>query len=214
MGTRLTEEQRGIIRETVATGRLYGDAARLANCPLGTAKSYGRSLALDLPRTRLWAKRRELNPRGMGYCPRCERELPLTLFRLKAGVIAYTYCLECCAAIEKERQETPVHRFNRMASASRFRTLTKGIPHTITAADLADLWEEQGGRCAYSGEPLTLKSGLPHTISLDRKVPSLGYVRENVVLCCDVVNKMKWEMTPEEMVTWSKRIVAHAEATR
>lgn len=61
--------------------------------------------------------------------------------------------------------------------------------------------------CYYTGEPLTFKSNLPNTISLDRLDSSKGYIEGNVVFCCWRVNQAKNNMSISEFLEMCRRIV-------
>jgi len=76
----------------------------------------------------------------------------------------------------------------------------------LTYEDLYDLWENQRGFCALSGQPLSLEANLPNTTSLDRINSSVGYVKTNVQLVCSVVNKMKMDVTQEVFLQFCKHI--------
>ncbi len=53
----------------------------------------------------------------------------------------------------------------------------------LTIEDLEDIWNEQQGKCYYSGIPLSYTCNDWRT-SLERLDNTKGYIRENVVLCC------------------------------
>lgn len=61
---------------------------------------------------------------------------------------------------------------------------------TITAAELFELWKEQNGRCAITGEKMVLRGGghLHNNLSLDRIVPGKPYRAGNVRLVTYQVN--------------------------
>ena len=44
-------------------------------------------------------------------------------------------------------------------------------------------------------------------ISIDRIDSSVGYVRGNVQLVCDIVNRMKQNLSQEELYKWCNRIL-------
>lgn len=46
-------------------------------------------------------------------------------------------------------------------------------------------------------------------ISIDRINSSLGYVRGNVQFVCDVVNRMKQDLSQVELVLWCRRVLEH-----
>jgi hypothetical protein len=45
-------------------------------------------------------------------------------------------------------------------------------------------------------------------ISIDRIDSSVGYVRGNVQFVCDVVNRMKQDLSQTDLFVWCKRIIA------
>jgi len=80
---------------------------------------------------------------------------------------------------------------------------------SIRLDDLLTLWDKQAGLCAYSGRPMTYtREGKRRyqrnktNVSIDRVDSGLGYTRDNIVLCCGVVNMMKTDMTKEEFISW------------
>lgn len=80
-----------------------------------------------------------------------------------------------------------------------------GMVFDITVQQLKDLWEQQGGKCFYSGiDMLTeVESGSgpgTYSLSIDRKDSTVGYVLDNVVLCCSIVNIMKNNLNHDEFL--------------
>ncbi len=71
---------------------------------------------------------------------------------------------------------------------AKHRAANKNLPFDIDGDHLVALWEESDGCCALTGRTFDLASwGLkgqvnPDAPSVDRIVPSLGYVRGNVRL--------------------------------
>ncbi len=75
---------------------------------------------------------------------------------------------------------------------------------------LRELWEQQQGRCHYTGRTMALTgyhAGNIHTATVDRQVPALGYVRGNVVLCCSFVNRMKQDFTLDELLDYCEELL-------
>lgn len=54
--------------------------------------------------------------------------------------------------------------------------------------------------CHYTGDVLTTERGFHNTVSLDRIDSSKCYSKNNIVLCCAVVNYMKLDMTIEKFI--------------
>jgi hypothetical protein len=76
---------------------------------------------------------------------------------------------------------------------------------------LLHIYEQQQGLCALSGVKMTYIAGngrVPTNISLDRINSSVGYLRGNVQFVCDVVNRMKQDLTQIDLVMWCERIMA------
>ncbi len=60
--------------------------------------------------------------------------------------------------------------------------------------------------CAYTDEILTMETNNLNTISLDRIDNTKNYEKDNVVLCCEIVNSMKRDLTKEELILWCGKI--------
>lgn len=79
-------------------------------------------------------------------------------------------------------------------ASARDRAKKKGVPFELTRDYLLDLWCEQQGDCALTGITMRFDVGngdsrfMPFNISLDRIVPSRGYVVGNVRLVCVAAN--------------------------
>lgn len=73
--------------------------------------------------------------------------------------------------------------------------------HDIDINYLIDIWELQEGRCIYSGIPMNYDNN-SYRISIERIENNKGYVKENVVLCCQEFNGLSnWtEEKIEEML--------------
>lgn len=86
------------------------------------------------------------------------------------------------------------------AQSAMYRAKKKGVPCTITHHDLDRLLVDQRWCCAVSGVPLIAPRADrgPFGPSLDRIVPSLGYVPGNIRIVCNLVNfaMNKWGDEP------------------
>ena len=73
---------------------------------------------------------------------------------------------------------------------------------------LLEQWEKQQGRCFYTNELLSLENYKKNNfyLTVDRKIPELGYVKNNVVLCCSIVNKIKTNLELNELFYWIEKI--------
>lgn len=86
----------------------------------------------------------------------------------------------------------------------------RGIPFTLKVADAKAVWT---GKCAITGLLFDMRTGLgagprPFSPSLDRIVPSLGYVPGNIRFVLQCVNAFRGTMNDGEMASVAKAIVA------
>lgn len=58
--------------------------------------------------------------------------------------------------------------------------------------------------CFYTGKEMTFETNKFNTISLDRKDSSKGYSEDNVVFCCQAINRMKFDLTFDEFIECCK----------
>ncbi|MEN6549922.1 MAG: hypothetical protein ABFE07_28095 [Armatimonadia bacterium] len=77
---------------------------------------------------------------------------------------------------------------------------------------LATLWHQNEGKCFYTGRTMKLHgyhAGDPDAVTVDRIKPEKGYVTGNVVLCCQIVNRMKYKMNYEQLLAMCQEILSH-----
>lgn len=71
----------------------------------------------------------------------------------------------------------------------------------IMVKDLIQQWEQQGWKCFYTGYDMEYKLSYfksnsqidksKYMVSCDRLDNEIGYTKENIVLCCAMINRMK-----------------------
>lgn len=131
-------------------------------------------------------------------CARCKEVLPASKF---TGGNAL--CRGCFNAYQNERNASdPYIKLTTLRSTARgnARSRKAPVPFDLTKEHLHHLWDEQKGCCYYTGVPLTFASDRsPTAVSIDRKVPHLGYVEGNVVLASWAFNRMKQDFTLDEL---------------
>lgn len=83
------------------------------------------------------------------------------------------------------------------------RAKQSNLPFDLTVEDLYNLWNEQNGKCAISNIPMTYefcKGNVMTNISVDQINPKAGYTKDNIQLVCWAVNRMKGEMSMDELL--------------
>ena len=165
----------------------------------------------------------------MQTCTKCNNKKPLIEFstdpRKKSG--RRSHCRTCCAASAIARYQTDPNKYIKQATAwkknnrarinkttkvwrqagfgslsemlsqAKKRAKTVGVPFTLTAADISI-----PKFCPVFCKPLiraSTKGPSPWSPSLDKIIPSLGYVPGNVRVLSHKANLMKNDATPEEL---------------
>jgi len=85
----------------------------------------------------------------------------------------------------------------------------RGLPCTITGADVAVLFDVQNGKCALTGRTLVFgsKGQQRDSLSIDRIEPALGYVNGNVRLVTYQANMARGMFSDEELVSFCRAIL-------
>ena len=87
------------------------------------------------------------------------------------------------------------------------RCLEKSIPFDLNSEYLLSIYNNQKGLCFYTKIPLKLHTDMfskkgqpdPDILSVDRIIPSKGYTKGNIALCCNAINKLKGNMQVEDL---------------
>lgn len=108
--------------------------------------------------------------------------------------------------LEHSSIESLLHK--RFVSA-RTRARNKKMEFNIPEEYLCELWDNQDGKCYYSGLSMTYDRNDLYTVSIDRIDSSKGYIIGNVALTCWAINNMKNSHTIEEFVYFCKTVADH-----
>lgn len=71
-------------------------------------------------------------------------------------------------------------------------------PTDVTKEFILESFKNQGGKCYYTAVPFRMETGSIFAPSVDRKDPSQGYFRSNVVLCLAGINYAKHDSSLDE----------------
>ena len=86
---------------------------------------------------------------------------------------------------------------------SRLKNNRRGWDYNLPPDYLLNLWELQNEKCFYTDGPIVISSEvLREAASVDRVDTSLGYVKDNLVLCQKRVNSIKHDQSVTEMRDW------------
>lgn len=161
----------------------------------------------------------------MKTCTICSQEKSIEEFtKDKHAPDGYrNQCKSCIRDRTKEQRVWPRRRESYNAAMRKYRSTAKGAIHTSYQAakgrakregipfdlDLefvTELFEQQNGKCALTGEDMIPKSGRTSP-SLDKMTPELGYVRGNVQWTTWKANCVKQDMSMEDLFTFCETVL-------
>lgn len=146
-------------------------------------------------------------------CSKCSKVLlfdELETIRINNDrVTKISYCRECRTkqAIKNNNTSLDSYLANRIRGI-RARSKTNKISFNLTTEYLLQIYNQQEGMCFYTGREMSIpvndetRTSKYDALSVDKIIPSLGYVKGNVVLCSWRSNSIKGNMTLEEMSEW------------
>ena len=107
----------------------------------------------------------------------------------------HSWCKECCKK-GNERSRVKVNstiqgRARIFLQNARKSAVKRNQEFALTVADIVNCWNDQFGVCAYSGRNMTLEAGKLNTVSIERIDSAKGYTKDNTILVCQAINRMK-----------------------
>lgn len=91
------------------------------------------------------------------------------------------------------------------------RAAKKGVPFNIDVLYMLEMWT---GVCELTGLPINMEKCSLDIASIDRIVPSEGYVKGNVRWVSWKVNRAKGEMPDSELISLCRAVLERAETIR
>ena len=131
----------------------------------------------------------------------------------------YDYSVRTAVLLENKgpgRARDQFSCFREYLRRARRRSVQDGIEATITLEDLSQQWEKQGGRCPYTGWPLTLHAVVsaktarsPNVASLDRIRTAEGYVAGNIQFVAMIANFAKNNFSEDALLEFCRAVAKH-----
>lgn len=145
-----------------------------------------------------WAirDRREKRRNGFVYqilsCKRCERAHAITYNHKNPGY-------------QNDYRFTRDGTISRILSQARNRAKKKHLPFELDCDWVEEQVEKQDNKCAYSGlgfdwGRIREKQKRYLLPSIDQRQAGVGYTKDNGVLVCAIVNRMKWTIPLEQFI--------------
>ena len=137
-------------------------------------------------------------------CTRCREWKPLSEFRFQKTTGYYSsYCKKCLASLAQENPR------RRLFNSSKGNAASNGIEHTIRLDDIPipKICKYLGIRLDYrcAAERGSLRAW--NAPSIDRIDPTRGYVKGNIQVISDLVNRMKQDATIDQLIVFAKGVL-------
>jgi hypothetical protein len=145
-------------------------------------------------------------------CKKCEKVKDIRHFAANRVGTTRAYrlgtCNSCRHQATYERSVSTVEDYlHRKWLSTRVMAKQRGVPFGITEEEFIGQFKSQDCMCFYTGAEMYWSRkrvrALDNSVSVDKVIPELGYVSENVVFCCSKINMMKNNMTLSEMEQWT-----------
>lgn len=114
----------------------------------------------------------------------------------------HSWCKSCCKqGNAKSRDkvnskiETRAKVFLRNAKNS---AKKRNQEFSLEINDVVGFWNDQQMICAYSGLEMTLEAGKLNTVSIERIDSDIGYTKDNTILVCQAINRMKSDFSYQD----------------
>ena len=183
------------------------------------AGRYAKELGVSFKRTgRPYGENRLLVQRGLARCIQCKEIKPYTKDNwtiLSEHVKTKWPGFTCKICQRKRRRKVDCSlkgRLQNLMHDARSRSKKKHLAIDIDNEFLLELLRLQDNKCFYIKRELTPETNHWNTMSIDRKDPSGGYTRDNIVLCCDIINRMKSYLNVQDFITVSKLVATEGVA--
>ena len=109
----------------------------------------------------------------------------------------HSTCIQCKYKIRKEKINSDIAYKLYKNSKHSYNTRQNIYGYNLTVEYIQELLNKQNYKCYYTGIDLKIGSKLTNP-TLDRLDSNKGYINENVVICTEIVNIMKNDLSMEE----------------
>lgn len=152
-------------------------------------------------------------------CKDCRVSKPLSLSYFYAQKRTETgfmiRCKECSYNRKKRYIGSLDGRLRTLLGGSRTSARQRNYEWDLKIEDLYELYHNQSGKCALTGDTLTLevqtrrKEESSSTISIDRIDNEIGYIKSNIQFVTLQSNICKNSFTTSQLIEFCKKVVNH-----
>ena len=141
---------------------------------------------------------------GCKTCFKCKESKSTALFfkHNQTSDGFHSWCKSCCMEgnrISREKQNSTIEgRAVVFLRNSKKNSIKRGHEFDLNVSDIVSFWDKQMGLCAYTGRQMSLDAGNLDTVSIERIDSKIGYTKENTILVCQAINRMKSDFAYED----------------
>jgi hypothetical protein len=144
------------------------------------------------------------------FCCKTTKDLGLFFKHSQTPDGLHSWCKECCTKGNKKSRDkvnstiegrAKIFLQNATKSAKK-----RNQEFSLKVSDIVEFWHKQEMICAYSGIEMTLVAGKLNTVSIERIDSKIGYTKENTILICQAINRMKSDFEFEDFYTMCKQV--------
>jgi hypothetical protein len=162
--------------------------------------------------------RYKLGPLGKKRCLRCKEIYSVKFFDIKKKGVLDSKCKNCQKKnrikYKNKLRNNPEEYCKKLVVHLKHRAKKCGVPFNIDTGYLYNILQNQGLKCFYTGVNLDFTKVIkdrsrPHNLfpSVDRLIPSKGYVKDNLVWSTYYVNRMKSDLSFTDFIKTCKIIL-------
>lgn len=144
-------------------------------------------------------------------CYICEIVKPIRSFRLIKIDVLTSYrnakCNSCNVASWKYKANEDIDLYLHYSYKSFKYNNSKKYIFELNEQDYIDIYNKQEGKCFYTNIDMNCKllngwKERDYSLSIDKIIPSLGYIKDNCVMCIFKINRIKSNLTLQEIKNW------------
>jgi hypothetical protein len=125
----------------------------------------------------------------------------------------HSWCKKCCKKgnqISRDKANSTIEgRARVFLQNAKKAAVKRNNEFEIEISDIVDCWNAQEQTCAYSGKLMTLEVAKPNSVSIERIDSKIGYTKNNTILVCWAINRMKSDFSFEDFFEMCKSVTKH-----
>ncbi len=207
----LSDKEEEIALKMFKEGETLADISKVLKCDATFLSKTLKKWGFIKHRTMITELNLKLNKENKRFCPVCKSVKDICFFHKNKP----SKCKSCWSNYHIEKEK--LMRINKDARlilarrlcACKTRSKQLEMKFNLDLEFMINLLEKQKGLCFYSGKTLSMSTDQLETLSIDRVDSSKGYTKDNVVLCCTIVNRMKLDFTQKDFKQYIKDMYNH-----